>query len=90
MDEQYTVVTRKGQITIPAKIRRALGLSIGDRVSISLDEEGGLEAHLRPVGSVAEQTFGALRSSRQSVAPGDIRQTVRDHASARDERTRRG
>jgi AbrB family looped-hinge helix DNA binding protein len=42
MKEQYTVVTRKGQITVPAEIRKALGLHIGDRVAVSLDEDGQL------------------------------------------------
>ena len=46
MKELLTVVTRKGQITLPAEIRRALGLKVGDRVAVSLID--------------AEATFGAV------------------------------
>lgn len=58
MAEGTTVMTRKGQITVPAEIRRALGLRVGDRVEIRLDEATG-QASLRPVGSVARRTYGA-------------------------------
>ena len=32
MNERFSVVTRKGQITIPADFRKALGLKEGDKV----------------------------------------------------------
>jgi AbrB family looped-hinge helix DNA binding protein len=61
MKEQLTTMTRKGQITVPADIRRALDLHIGDKVAVSLEEEdGALHATLRPVRSVAEMTFGII------------------------------
>ncbi|MBI2954860.1 MAG: AbrB/MazE/SpoVT family DNA-binding domain-containing protein [Chloroflexi bacterium] len=37
MRELSTTVTRKGQITVPAEIRRALGLQKGDRVALVMD-----------------------------------------------------
>ena len=58
MKEQLTRMTRKGQITVPAEVRRALGLRQGDKVAISVDAE---LAYLRPVRSVTEMTFGSLQ-----------------------------
>ncbi len=88
MDEQYSVVTRKGQITLPAAIRKALGLSIGDRIAVSLDADGQLHATLRPVRSAADATFGALRYGHPAVREEDIQDAAWAHAAARDERTK--
>ena len=40
MISRRSTVTRKGQITIPADLRRRLGIEIGDQVSIELDGNG--------------------------------------------------
>jgi AbrB family looped-hinge helix DNA binding protein len=90
MKEQLTTVTRKGQITVPVEIRRALDLQIGDKVAVSLDEENGaLRAHLRPVRSVAEMTFGVLHSGQRAVDEEAVHDAFADHAAARDERSKR-
>lgn len=60
MKELLTIVTRKGQITVPAEIRRALGLTQGTKVALSLDSGERPRATLRPVRSVAEMTFGSV------------------------------
>jgi AbrB family looped-hinge helix DNA binding protein len=88
MKEQYTVITRKGQITVPAEIRKALGLQIGDRVAVSLDEDGQLHANVRRVRSVADATFGSIHSKRP-VDEEEVRQAFTEHAAARDERSKR-
>jgi AbrB family looped-hinge helix DNA binding protein len=59
MIEQLTVVTRKGQVTIPADIRRALGIKEGDKVAFVLEDK---QVKLTKMGSVVEQTAGALKS----------------------------
>lgn len=90
MKEQLTTVTRKGQITVPAEIRKALDLRIGDKVAVSLDEEnGGVHATLRPVRSVAEMTFGALSSARPPIEEEAIHDSWATSAAARDERSKR-
>ncbi len=74
MKEIMTVMTRKGQITIPAELRRALGLTQGDRVALSLSETDGLQATLRPVRSVAERTFGIVPPRKR---PEDLKELRR-------------
>lgn len=42
MKELLGVITRKGQVTIPAELRRALKLRQGDRVAFALEPEGSI------------------------------------------------
>lgn len=56
--EQLTTVTRKGQITIPAEIRRALGIEEGDKIAVSIMTGTDDVILIRPVRSVAEMTYG--------------------------------
>lgn len=65
MRELLTVVTRKGQITVPVEIRRALDLKQGDKVALCLVDAVKQEVHLRPIRSVAERTFGAVPSRKR-------------------------
>lgn len=58
--EQLTVITRKGQITIPAAIRKTLGLKEGDKVLVSLSDEQTPMVTITPVRSVAAMTFGSV------------------------------
>jgi AbrB family looped-hinge helix DNA binding protein len=89
MKEHYTVVTRKGQITVPADVRRALGLRVGDRVAVSLDEDGERRATVRPVPSIVDATFGAFHSGLPPADEGQVREAFTEQAAARDERTKR-
>ena len=61
VSEVLTVVTRRGQITVPAAISRALRVKEGDKVALALDPSDRSRATLRPVRSVADATFGAVR-----------------------------
>lgn len=61
MLELRTKITRKGQVTVPAEIRRALGLKEGDKVVFTLE---GDEVRLARTGSVVERTAGIIKKSR--------------------------
>ena len=41
MKERWTVVTRKGQVTVPAPIRREMGLEKGDKVAFVVEDGAG-------------------------------------------------
>jgi len=71
MKELLSVVTRKGQITLPVAIRRSLGIREGDKVALSLDDSDQPRVILRPVRSVAELTFGAVTPRKR---PEDFRE----------------
>lgn len=61
MSRNTTVVTRKGQITIPAKVRREMGLQEGDRVTVTREGD-----HLRVESqmSIVDRTAGMLSKYR--------------------------
>jgi len=52
-----STVARKGQVTIPKEFRDEFGLSEGDKVEWSREDD---KIVLRPVGSVVERTYGSL------------------------------
>ena len=56
-------VTSKGQITIPAEVRRRLGLKPGDRVDFVPEPTGGfrLQAKKAPLEGLLEMLRGARR-----------------------------
>ena len=56
-------LTRKGQVTIPAEIRRQLGLQQGDKVAFVQE---GDTVTVKPAASVTERTAGALRQYRHT------------------------
>ena len=63
--EILSVVTRKGQITLPAEIRKSLGIKEGDKVAISLGDSEKAPVILRPMHSVATATFGAVEPRKR-------------------------
>jgi antitoxin PrlF len=85
VSEYLTVVTRKGQITIPAPIRKALGLVEGDRVALVIGEDQHVYI-ARPTGVVA-RTAGMLKAPGQPLTVEELRQAGEDAiAEAADER----
>lgn len=62
MEEQVSLVTRKGQITIPAEIRRKLGIKEGDKVALRIEEDD--QVRLSRVEGVVDRTAGSLKTRR--------------------------
>jgi AbrB family looped-hinge helix DNA binding protein len=60
MYEQLAAISRKGQVTVPAEIRRALNLKEGDKLVFSLVDATSGEITVRPVRSVADLTAGVV------------------------------
>lgn len=73
MKEMLTVMTRKGQITVPVEIRRTLGLKEGDKVALIVDEE---EVRLARAGSVVARTAGILKTNRPPLSAEELREAA--------------
>ncbi len=73
MKPHSTVLTRKGQTTIPLEIRRALGLKEGDRIEW-LQE--GPRAWLRPASSIVERTAGVFKPATMPPSAEELREVA--------------
>lgn len=68
-------VTSKGQVTIPAEVRKALRIEQGDDLVFEL--EAGGTAHLRVIKRQrASDLYGALRSTRPFPGKEAVREQV--------------
>ncbi len=84
MKEHLTVVTRKGQVTIPVEIRQALGIKTGDKVAFVVEDD---KIRLTRKGSIVQQTAGALKSAVPALSAEEERavvaQAIADDVAAR-------
>ncbi|MDP9373107.1 MAG: AbrB/MazE/SpoVT family DNA-binding domain-containing protein [Chloroflexota bacterium] len=66
MDEVLATLTSKGQITIPAAIRKHLGVDTGDKVAFVIEEDGSVQLRAPQYRTVAELrgTAGTLAQPR--------------------------
>ena len=91
MKRTYSKVTRKGQVTIPAEVRRAMDIEIGDRVSFVV-EDGTVR--IEPAGNWVERTAGMFKGRGPVLTPGQVREAGdeawAEEAVARDVRSRTG
>jgi len=62
MKEIITTVTRKGQVTIPAEIRHALGLQVKSKVAFIME---GDEVRLKVSPSIIDARFGVVKPKRE-------------------------
>jgi antitoxin PrlF len=67
-------MTTKGQITVPAEVRDALGLKPGDQVAFVTRDDGVVELHPRK-GSVVD-LFGMLAPTLRGVTDDDLRDAI--------------
>ncbi|HLI52311.1 MAG TPA: AbrB/MazE/SpoVT family DNA-binding domain-containing protein [Thermomicrobiaceae bacterium] len=77
MTSHLTVITRKGQVTIPADIRRSLDLHEGDAVAW-VEEEGAIK--LIPARFTLETAFGSVEPRR---TPEDFDELLREAKAAK-------
>src|SRR5947209_4103923 len=87
MQERLSTVTRKGQITIPAEFRKALGLKEGDRVALSLEE--GEVVRLSRSESVVARTAGIFKTDEPAKSAEELR-VLAEEAIAADVMERSG
>lgn len=73
--EYASHLTSRGQVTIPAALRRKLGLRRGDPVAIM--EAGGVIT-VRRAASVTDRTAGLLRGALPALSPEDERAAIEE------------
>ncbi len=75
MKEHVTVLTRKGQITVPADVRRALGLKRGDKVAVRME---GSDVRLARAESVVERTAGVIHTNQPPLSAKELREAAEE------------
>jgi antitoxin PrlF len=65
MKELPSTITSKGQVTIPAEVRKHLGLKQGDKVSFVIEDEGQVKLRVPTYPSVASLAGAAGSLSQQ-------------------------
>ena len=73
-------ITKSGQITFPADVRKALGVQIGDEVDFQID---GQEVRVSRVEMRLEDVFGSLKAPRPDF---DIDEAIREAKQERAEK----
>ena len=73
MNERVSVLTRKGQVTIPADVRRILRLVQGDQVAFVIED--GI-VYIRPKESIVERTAGIFKSDRPPLSAKELREAA--------------
>ncbi len=79
MTEHLSTITRKGQVTIPIEIRRALHLREGDTVAWSQE---GQEVRLHPARFTIESAFGSVEPHQQPEDIASLEQSAKESKSA--------
>ncbi len=71
----FVTVTTKGKITIPKDIRKLLKLHTGDKIEISVTEDGS--AIIQPVSKKVDDIFCKLyKSGRKAISVEDMNKAV--------------
>lgn len=80
MQQLVTTMTQRGQITVPAEVRRLLGLKPHDKVAFTI-EDG--EVRLVPVAFTLETAFGSVAPLHDGI---DVDERIRQAKEERAER----
>ena len=81
MREFTTTVTQRSQVTIPAEVRRALGVKPRDKVAFTI-EDG--QVRLAAASFSLESVYGSVKPSRR---PEDLDEVARTAKEAKAEQT---
>ena len=63
MKELTTTITQRGQVTIPAQVRRLLQVKPRDKVAFTITQTN--EVHLAPASFTLESAYGSVKPSRR-------------------------
>ena len=90
MKRYYTTkITRKGQITLPAELRREMNLAVGDAISVIADNDTG-RVEIEPAANWVTRTAGMLKGKGPALSPEELDDVITNSwAEAAVERDRR-
>jgi AbrB family looped-hinge helix DNA binding protein len=83
MREILSTVTSKGRVTIPAEIRKKLGIDKGDKLSFVITDEGSIELRV-PTYSTVASLAGAACSLEQPMDWEKMRDVAREERLAEE------
>lgn len=83
-----SIVTSKGQITIPLEVRNKLGLKTGDKVEFNQDEGTGTFTLKRKTGSIMD-LCGSLKYDGPPITIEQMDEAIGDYLAEEDERIKR-
>ena len=70
-------ITSKGQVTIPANVRKALSLKPGDKIDFQIEENG--TARILPFSRKVSEVYGLLANkSRSTLSTEEIDERLRE------------
>lgn len=83
MREFTTTITQRGQVTIPAEVRRLLGVKHRDKVAFTIDNG---EVRLEAASFSLESVYGSVKPSKKPEDFNKVSQAAKD---AKGEKTAR-
>ena len=84
MREFIAATTQRNQVTIPAEVRRTLGLKPRDKVAFTIEDEG--EFRLTVATLTLESAYGSVKASSKPEDWDEIARNAKDDKAARTAR----
>jgi AbrB family looped-hinge helix DNA binding protein len=83
MRKYVSTITQRGQVTLPAEVRRWLGVKPSDQVEFTINDD---QVTVKPVTYTLKDVYGAVKPLSQ---PMDFDTAIRDAKEERAERAMR-
>ena len=83
MKEIVTTMTQRGQVTVPAEVRRLLGLKPRDKVAFEIEDD---KVQLAPVKFTLESAFGSVKPDTRTADFKVISRAVKDEKAKKGTR----
>ena len=77
-----STISSKGQVTIPADIRKRLNLQSGDKINFLIDEEG--KVSFLPATKSVTALKGIVPAPKKAVSLAEIEDTIKRKGASRD------
>ena len=80
MKEIVATITQRGQVTVPAEVRRMLGLKLRGKVAFAIDDG---EVKLMPARFTLESAYRSVRPLGRSVSDKEMVRIAKEERSER-------